>query len=103
MANTGTGFGVGLYGLEQIAKSDLPTAAGVYESAASKCDSANGMLKNVTALRRRNCREGDRGRSFRNSDVPRVRVVLLFRRTFQVTRSNRTTGQGFRDKERYYG
>lgn len=47
MANTGKGFGVDLYGLEQVAKADLPTAAGVYESAAGKCDSANGMVSGL--------------------------------------------------------
>ncbi|QGK71719.1 hypothetical protein GIY23_21335 [Allosaccharopolyspora coralli] len=47
MTHTGKEFGVDLYGLEQVAKSDLPTVAGAYESAAGKSESAHAMVNGL--------------------------------------------------------
>lgn len=50
MAHTGKGFGIDLYGLKQVAKSDLPTVSGAYDSAADKCASARDGVDGISGV-----------------------------------------------------
>ncbi|GAB2744404.1 hypothetical protein GCM10027174_17640 [Salinifilum aidingensis] len=50
MANTGKEFGVDLYGLKRVAKSDLPTVAGAYGTAVGNCESAQGVVDGIPAV-----------------------------------------------------
>ena len=47
MPHSGRDFGVDLYELEQVAKSDLPTLAGAYADAAGKADAAHSSVNGL--------------------------------------------------------
>ncbi|GAB3504958.1 WXG100 family type VII secretion target [Amycolatopsis cihanbeyliensis] len=50
MADSGAGFGVDLYQLEQVAKNHLPTAGMVYGNAIGKIESAKTALGGMSAV-----------------------------------------------------
>ncbi|SDP80662.1 Excreted virulence factor EspC, type VII ESX diderm [Actinopolyspora xinjiangensis] len=50
MAHTGKEFGTDLYGLKQVANSDLPTVSAAYDSAVDKCASARDGVSGISGV-----------------------------------------------------
>lgn len=79
MPHNGKDFGVDLYALEQVAKSDLPTLSGAYRDAATKAESAHGGVRGLPPEPPE--LTGDKGSVFSKYGEAHNAVIDLLRRT----------------------